>query len=66
MNVVRFIGNFIEVAKKLKNANFTGSELAKLSLDVSVKLEELEYKDKELSLNVEKTRNYFLEKKNNL
>ena len=56
MNVVRFIGNFIEVAKKLKNANFTGSELAKLTLDVSVKLEELEYKDKELSLNVEKTR----------
>ncbi len=56
MNVVRFIGNFIEVAKKLKDSNFTGSELAKLSLDASVKLEELEYKDRELSLNVEKTR----------
>lgn len=56
MNVVRFIGNFIEVAKKLKDSNFTGSELAKLSLDASVKLEELEYKDRELSLNIEKTR----------
>lgn len=56
MNVVRFIGNFIQVAKKLKDSNFTGSELAKLSLESSLKLEDLEYKDRELSLNIEKTR----------
>lgn len=56
MNAVRFINHFAEVAKKLKDSNFTGSELAKLALEASVKLEELEFKDREISLATEKTR----------
>lgn len=56
MNAVRFINHFAEVAKKLKDSNFTGSELAKLALEASVKLEELEFRDREISLATEKTR----------
>lgn len=56
MNTVRFINNFSEVVKKLKSENFSGSDLHKLATECALKLEELEYQDRQISLNEEKTR----------
>ena len=56
MNTVRFINNFSEVAKKLKAENFSGSDLHKLATECALKLEELEYQDRQISLNEEKIR----------
>lgn len=56
MNVTRFIANFKEAFETLKPFSHSTAELNKLCLEIAVKLEELEYRDREISILELKTR----------
>lgn len=56
MYVTRFSDNFKALRVALKPCNFSESELNKIALEGAMKLEELAFKDRELSLMEEKSR----------
>lgn len=56
MYVTRFSDNFKALRKELGSCNFSESELNKIALEGAMRLEELAFKDREISLQEEKSR----------
>lgn len=59
MNAVGFINNFILAHEALKDKSLSNEKRAEIALNLSLKLEEVELRNREMSLNEEKARQEF-------